>query len=386
MSKTKEKVKTNIFKITDTETGKVHYMGRYYITELAKQREITAPTLKELEKKLTTEKNKYNNGILPSNTSLTLEKMILDTLFVYKQNKLKPSSIERYYGIYKKYIKGTQLSKKNINKLQVRDLQLFYNNILKDKGKENIVININKLVKASLTQAVKLELISRNVASLVTLPSINKNKKIQIFSDNEIHRLMDTLKKEDLQLQLIVLIAITTGMRQGEILGLTWNNIDLDNNIIKIRQTVKQVKKLEIKDGQIKEGKNEIIKTKPKVDSSIRDVFLPKEVCNLLKTHEQNRINNIVFPNSFGGWIDASNFRKHYKNLLKKADIPYLKFHTLRHQYTSTLLKNNVLLKRVQELLGHATPTTTMNIYMQLSSDDIQTTNTQINNIFSSLL
>ncbi len=386
MSKIKEKVKTNIFKITDIETGKVHYMGRYYVAELAKQREITAPTLKELEKKLTTEKNKYNNGILPSNTSLTLEKIILDTLFVYKQNKLKPSSIERYYGIYKKYIKGTQLSKKNINKLQIRDLQIFYNNILQEKGKENIVLNINKLVKASLTQAVKLELISRNVASLVTLPSINKNKKIPIFSDNEIHKLMDTLKKEDLQMQLIVLIAITTGLRQGEILGLTWQNVDLNNNLIKVRQTVRQTKKIEIKDGKIEEGKNEIIKTSPKVASSTRDVFIPQEVCNLLKIYKKNKINDIVFPNSFGGWMDASNFRKHYKNLLKKADIPYLKFHTLRHQYTTTLLKNNVLLKRVQELLGHATPTTTMNIYMQLSSDDIQTTNTQINNIFSGLL
>ena len=166
-------------------------------------------------------------------------------------------------------------------------------------------------------------------------------------------------------------MALFTGLRLGELLALTWRDVDLDNSIVSVNKSVKLVG---VPD---KEGNKEYktILQEPKTESSIRVVPIPSVALNILKQHKKIQLeervkagelyinNNIVFANLLGAYINESNLRKTYKKLLAKAEIKEVKFHSLRHTYATTLFAKEVSPKVVQGLMGHSDIATTMNIY-----------------------
>ena len=308
----------------------------------------------------------------PKDNNITLEQYLKYWLFEVKINEIKPATLERYEGILRNYIAGSAIGNVKLKDLRASHLQSYYNS-LSTNHSANVIHNLNKLVKSGLAQAVNENYISKNYACLVTLKKKEKKKEVEYLTIEEQNRFLAACKAY--RLEAIFYMALFTGLRLGELLALTWDDIDLEAAKVAVSKSVKLV------GIPNKEGKREYktIVQEPKTATSIRSVPIPDVALNALKKHKiiqmQERIkagevydnNNIVFANPIGRYTNESNLRKIYKKLLSKAEIKEVKFHSLRHTYATTLFIKDVSPKVVQALMGHSDIATTMNIYTHVN-------------------
>lgn len=316
-------------------------------------------------------KAKNSLGLITTDDKMTLQEWVHTWLTEYKVNDSRPSTLERYMGIYRNYIENTMLGIIKLKDLKSSHIQAYYNSLIKNKNKSAETIRfINKLAKAALNQAQKEQYILLNPCQYVALPKLSSEKKeIEVFSPEEQKLFIKSLEYH--RLRTLFKLAFGTGLRQGEILALKWSDIDLEKNELKVARTFKRVAKI----GDTEGNKTEIIEQTPKTKYSFRSVPIPSVLISELKEHKKRQneeklkageiyINNdLVFCNELGNPIDARNLVRSYERALKKANIPYRKFHALRHTYATRLFENNVPLKTVQVLLGHSSIQITSNIY-----------------------
>ena len=322
-------------------------------------------------------RNEYLNGIKSGlkidSQNITLGELMHLWLFEVIKLKIKASSFEKYEGLYRNYIKDSAIGIFKISDLKSIQIQKYYNKLHENNKSSNIIKNINKLLKQFLNYAVDEGYIIKNPCwgKKIVIPEENTSnkKEVEIFTDDEIQLLKKALRTS--RLKCLILTALTTGLRQGELLALTWDDIDLDNMEINVNKTIKRVKIINSDDTK----QNEILIQPPKTKSSNRIVPIPSDLVPILKSHNLKQKlekmkagksyedNNLVFPTALGKPTDAKNLFRSYKNLLAKAKIEHKKFHCLRHTYASKLFANNVPLKTVQVLLGHSNIKTTADIY-----------------------
>ena len=150
------------------------------------------------------------------------------------------------------------------------------------------------------------------------------------------------------------MICLYTGIRIGELCALEWKNIDLKRGVISIRQTLYRVK------SDNEKRKTEIIIAPPKSDTSVRDIPLPKFLTAKLKVIEHG---GGFLINRKGKYIEPAVYARRYKTVLKEAGVRDVKFHTTRHTFATRALEIGIDIKTLSEILGHASPTVTLNIY-----------------------
>ena len=205
---------------------------------------------------------------------------------------------------------------------------------------------------------------------------MSKQTKINYLTREEQEKFLNACKGH--RFETLFYLALYTGMRIGEILGLTWDNIDFENNIIHVKQSLRYADVVE-EDGT---KTTKILLQTPKTLSSIRDIPIPLKLTQLLKdykkTYNKNKIaftgtitsyNNFVFVTNNFTPLNQSNLRKDFISLLNKSMIPKIKFHGLRHTYATRLFEEGVPVKTVQALMGHSNINTTMNIYTHVTSN-----------------
>lgn len=322
-------------------------------------------------------KNEYLNGIKSGlkldSQNVTLGELMHLWLFQVIKLKIKASSFEKYEGLYRNYIKDSSIGILKINDIKSIQIQKYYNKLHADGKSSNLIKNTNKLLKQFLNYAVDEGYIIKNPCwgKRIVIPeeTISPKEEIKIFTDDEISQLEKNLRTS--RLKCLILTALTTGLRQGELLALTWNDVDLDNMEIIVNKTIKRVKIIN-SDGT---KKNKILIQPPKTKNSNRIVPIPSELVPILKEHhlkqklekikagEVYEDNNIVFATTLGKYIDAKNLFRSYKNLLRNAGIEHKKFHCLRHTYATKLFESNIPLKTISMLLGHSSIEITANIY-----------------------
>lgn len=322
-------------------------------------------------------KNEYLNGIKNGLTvdfqDVSLGKLMHLWLFEVMKTKIKPATFERYEGIYRNYIKNNSIYGSKLCTLQSIQLQRYYNKLYKSGRSSNVIKNLNKLLKEFFNYAIDEGYLNRNPCARLSIPGLKdvKKKEIDVFLDEEIHKFESVLANH--RLESLFLLAIGTGLRQGELLGLKWSDIDFDKKELHVKRAIKQVSL--INEDDTREFK--AIEQAPKSKNSIRTVPIPSKIIPILKTHqlEQKKekvaaLNYIesdfVFTTNTGKIIYARNLTKMYRRLLKKADIPYRKFHCLRHTYATKLFERNARPETVQKLLGHSSISTTIDIYTHI--------------------
>ena len=349
-----------------------------------KRKEFTGKTQQEVKKKLEEYKKEMLLGTISSDDKITVSEWYYTWLFDYRIKDLKPKSFEKYEGIYRNYIKDSELGKIKLKDLRATHIQRYYNKLQNTKPISTIK-GINTRLKPCLGEAEKQGYIQKNYCKMVTLPKDNNKKTIQVLTQQQQKLFIEAIKGH--KLEMLFLIALGTGLRLGELLGLKWSDIDFNTGILTVNRTLSRVK------NQIT-GKYEIIEQTPKTKNSNRTIPIPNDILNKLKEHKKNQSkqrlfvgegyinNNYVFTDDIGNPIDDKKPGRNLKSTLTKLNIEPIKFHALRHTYATRLFEANVPPKTVQVLMGHYDISITMDIYTHVMEDTKLEAIEKLNNIF----
>jgi integrase len=259
------------------------------------------------------------------------------------------------------------LGRLKLTNLNALHLQGFYRDRLDSGLSGSTVQKMHHVLHKALAQAVKWYLIPRSPADSVKAPRPTA-KEMHPLSAAEARLLLTTAQGD--RLEALYELAIQTGMRQGELLGLKWEDVDLDRQTVRVRWTL--TRKGSDTGGSYGFGA-------PKTKMSRRTVRLTGRTVDALRGHrarqakEKLRVGalyqdrGLVFAGERGGIINPSNLRnRSFKPLLAKADLPSITFHDLRHTCASLLFQRNIHPKFVQELLGHASVAITLDTYSHM--------------------
>lgn len=338
---------------------------------------------KDAEKFLTEKLRELDTGILIETKSMKFGEY-LDYWKDKTFSNLEITTKEGYIQKIDKHIKP-YLSNILLENLKPLHLQNFYEEKLKNgkldgKGglSERTVLALHRIIHSALEQAVKWQLVIRNVAECVEPPKAKKFEA-KFLTDKQTEELIHKAKNTDIYIP--IMLAIYTGARRGEILGLNWDNVDLEKGIIKIIDNLCATK-------------NGLIIKQPKTKSGIRTIAISKSLITILRAHKVNQMknkirlgkhyqdNNMVCCYEDGHLFNPKRFSAKFNELLQKNELPIIRFHDLRHSHASLLVKMGVQPKEISSRLGHSNIGITMDYYSHLYEE----ADREVANMFEKLI
>lgn len=298
----------------------------------------------------------------------------------YAFPSVKLSTYGSYHTYIHKHIIPT-FPKVSLKELRPDHLQKFLNHKLQsgrlDNGEglsANTVRKINVMIGTALRQALHSNLVSRNVADMVKLPPIDQ-QEMRVLSMEEQHRLEEAcLQSPDLA-AMGVYLSVNTGMRLGEILGLTWDDVDLQNGIIYVRQTLNRLKVYDTIGEANAVARTVIEIGTPKSKHSKREIPLFEACRNnmlLYQSKQREAIQKLdgayedmgyVFATPLGRYMEPKTFQDLFKRQVAASGIADANFHALRHTFATRSLEAGMDILVLSRILGHAQPSTTLNKY-----------------------
>ncbi len=258
--------------------------------------------------------------------------------------------------------------------LRPHHIQQLYAKLLQQGLSSSTVHHLHAVLHRAFDSGVKQGLFLQNYCDLIDAPRV-ANREMQTFSAAQARVFLDAIQSS--RYQALFALALSTGMRQGELLGLTWENVDLERGVIYVKSNLQWLKRDDSLPGEhTRTEKSEPIMQEPKTSKSRRMVFIGSLVKELMVEHRarqaemrqalqwQNQKWNLVFTTLKGGPLHPSTLvHLYYEPLLKKAGLPKIRFHDLRHTAASLLLEAGINSKVVSEMLGHSSVTITLTLY-----------------------
>lgn len=224
---------------------------------------------------------------------------------------------------------------------------------IKEKYSYSTTKLIKSLINRSLNFAFENGLTKEKIAKTLHLKN-QQIRKVQAIEKQEQAKLENYILENNKIYYFGILLSLYTGLRLGEVLALKWQNIDIKNKLIYIDKSV----------GSISQNhKTLTIESSPKTQSSIREIPISKNLLDLMKVLRQHCSDYVIVSHN-GKQIKPRAYQKSFDNLLKKLHIKHYGFHALRHTFATRLLENGVDIKTISELLGHSSPTITLNRYV----------------------
>jgi len=291
--------------------------------------------------------------------------------------KTKTSTYDGYEYRLKKYIIPF-FKEKKLNEVTSEDIQEFVLALENERtGKvlaPNTIRSIMTLLFNFFAYCVAEEMVQHNPCSKVELPK-RKRKKIVTLTKRERSAIQRQIEKKPQSRSRLVLVALHTGMRLGELSSLKWEYVDFKNKIIKVNTTRVRVRNKDCDnsiDGLSCEmNKTLVLITEPKTDDSVREVPISSIVLEQLKEQKQYE-SEYVFPKSNGEGYDNRGIQKYFKELIASLDIRDKSFHTLRHTFATNALESGMDVKTLSEILGHSDVATTLNCYVHPNEKGIK--------------
>lgn len=331
-----------------------------------KRKVFYGKTRDEVQKKVNKALYEQQHGKLIVAPQQTLAQYLEYWLKVHKNN-IRPRSHERYEEIVRLHLVPT-LGKVKLDKLTPQHLDVLYTSKLESGLSTTTVAAIHNFLHTALDGAVRREMLSRNVCDLVSPPR-KVHKEMKPLNSEQVQRFLDVAKGH-LHEALFVL-ALATGMRRGELLGLKWQDIDFEQGVLHVRRTLSRVPTK-----MVEELGASYIEAETKTNRSRRSILLADFAIEALKQHRERQLlakqkagdlwqeHDYVFCSPIGTYLSPGhNALVQLKKLLEKAGLPDIRFHDLRHSAATMLLEKEVHPKIVQEILGHSDIAMTMNTY-----------------------
>lgn len=278
----------------------------------------------------------------------------------------KPLTSTTYQSRIETHIKPA-LGRIKLTALNATHIQAFYNDLLRNKQlSPKTIKNVHGILHKALDQALKLRYIGLNAADACTLPRVEK-KEIRPLSEREIAAFLEVIQEDPLR--DLFTVALFTGMREGEICGLPWSAIDFRKGTITVKQQLCKEK--------IKGGKHYVAPTKNDKSRTLTPAPFVLEILRRIKREQLGAalalgdawVNefDLVFTDNAGHYVVPQTALKHFKAAAYKIDRPDARFHDLRHTYAVTALQEGDDVKTVQQNLGHATASFTLDVYGHVS-------------------
>lgn len=331
--------------------------GKYraaFITPTGKRVTKRFNTKEEAEDWVSVNRMQVRNGAFVEPHNISIGEWILKYLELYKKN-VRPRTFSDYIFVAKML---EPLSKLPLNADNTMFFQEYFNG-LNSKYAPNTIVKTKNFLSEAMNRAVFLGLANKNCVKGVVLAPVVKTP-VESFTKDEIQRIIRASKEE--KLYPLIMVAIFTGMRVGEICALKW--IDYDGKYIHVRRTITGQK----------------LGSTTKTQSSIRDIILPDNIIAIL--NKMPRDCEFIFHSRSGHFYFYRFIHNVWVRVLKRANLPYKKFHALRHTHASQLIAAGVPVTEVAKRLGHSNVGTTLSVYSHAIKGSDEKVSKVVENIF----
>jgi integrase len=340
--------------------GKYDYLDP--VTEKRVHRRVSAPTRKECESKLRAAIAAAESGRTLTSDKQTVREFVEQWLASI-EHSVRPSTHRRYSDAMRSHVIPA-LGSVQLSKLSPPHLKDLYATRLKQGLSPTTVNHLHVTLHGALKQALRWNMIERNPCDLVDPPlritpetitwSVDQTRKVLTMGDAG-------------ELAALWRLALICGMRRGELLGLKWDDIDLDRGTLSVRRTLSRGS-----------GGTWHL-TEPKTASGRRQIALPESCVAALRMHRLRQLerrmalgpawedHGFVFTGRTGAPLHVNSMTVHFKKLITDAQVPAIRFHDLRHTCATLLLAEGVHPKIVQERLGHSDISMTLNRYSHIT-------------------
>lgn len=331
----------------------------YYDGGKRRRRSYYAPTQAAALKRLTAARKNVDEGLPLPSEQLTVGAFLSDWL-AGKQSQLRPESFRRYADTVRLHL-TPELGRIALTKLTPAKIQAAYAHFAAKGLSGSSVQLIHGVLRLALKDATRWSHTQRNVADLVDPPR-RTTPEMRALGPDEAARLLNAAKGDPLE--AFYTVAVTCGLRLGELQALRWASLDLERRRLEVTATLQGVE-----DGRP-------VFAAPKTTRSKRIVHLPAVAVDALRPHRTRQLEqrlaagpvwedfDLVFTTGRGHPIDGNNLRtRSFARLLERAGLPPMRFHGLRHTAATLLMAEGVNIKVASEMLGHADITTTLRIY-----------------------
>lgn len=367
----------------------VYYLGKDENGKKLYKTKTIRATKKEAEKELNRIVRELEQGTYVEPAKMTVADLLRRWLRDYAASKVAGSTYERYAGIVEQHLIPA-FGKKQLHRLKPADVEAYYAEAQESgrvkpakKGKvkglsARSVQQHHAVLRKALKCAVRWELVGRNVCDMVDPPRV-VTKERQAFTEDEIRALLQSTAPTPFG--PIVLIAVFTGMRLGEILALTWADLDTKGGAIAVTKSLEQTKgALKIKEPKSERGK--------------RRIPIPENVVNRLLAYKEQqeaameaagdlwKSLDLICCNEIGYYRKPDSVSSSFRDMTKAAEVRPLGFHALRHSHATILANRGFNAKIIQERLGHSTIAITMDIYSHVLPTTQQEAADSISDLF----
>ena len=318
-------------------------------------------TRKEAYEKLQKMQHEQRQGTLVTGHKQTLKQYMEYWLEHVHKPTLKLSTYAAVRVLMKNHILP-ELGHIQLQKLTIQHVQVLYSKLQEKKLSASRIRFIHTTLHKALDHAVRTGLLSKNVSDSVSVPRIVK-REMQVLTAEQAQHLIAAAQGS--RVEALLVLALTTGMRRGELLGLKWQDITLDE----------KKGSLQVQRSMMRVSGHGMLTSEPKTASSKRNITLSPYLVDVLKQHRVRQLemrlhagakwseHDLVFCNVYGNFLRPDRVYTLFHKALTQAGLPHMRFHDLRHSAATILLGMGIQAKVVQELLGHSDIKTTLGVY-----------------------
>jgi integrase len=284
----------------------------------------------------------------------------------WMEDSVKPTVRERTYESYAATTKlhiVPSIGRIALDKLTPQDVQRMMSDAMRRGLSAASAGYTRRVLRIALNQAMRWNLIVRNVAALAEPPRAARHE-IRPLTVDQARHFLDTMKGD--RLEALYTVATALGMRKGEIFGLRWQDVDLDAQTLTVRYQLQRVG-----------GKKQLVE--PKTERSRRTVALPAFAVVAIRAHKIRQLEErlwagsrwqdwgLVFTTPIGTPLESANVTHAFHVALLRAELPRQRFHDLRHCAASLMLAQGVEMRTIMEVLGHSQISTTSDLYSHVA-------------------